>query len=65
MCAFVPVCVVMRSARHVASAECRWSTPPPLLQLMGIDWAGAHSAALTFGHLGEMLVGRQLLGGLA
>ena len=32
----------MRSARHLASAECRWLPPPRL-------------AALTFGHVGEML----------
>ena len=34
MCAFTPVCVVMRSARHLARAECRWSSPPPLLQII-------------------------------
>ena len=61
MYALVPVCVVIRSARHLASAECRWSTSPPLLQVMQCSWwasmgqAHVRLAALMFGHVGEML----------
>ena len=56
-----PVCVVKRSARHLATAECRWSTPPPLLHVMQCSWWGsmvrAHVrlAALTLGHVAEVL----------
>ena len=60
--------VVTKSAKHLASAEWRWSTPPPLLHTMQWSWCGSmvhvqtRLAALTLGHVGEMLVARAAAG---
>ena len=60
--------VVIRSAMHLASAEWHWSTPPPLLHTMQWSWCRlmefvqTRLAALTFGHVGEMLVARAAAG---
>ena len=63
-----PVCVVIRSAKHLASAEWRWWTPPPLLHTVQWSWCRSMGhvqtrlAALTLGHVGEMLVARAAAG---
>ena len=63
-----PVCVVTKSAKHLASAEWRWSTPPSLLHTLQWSWCGSMGhvqtrlAALMLGHVGEMLVARAAAG---